>query len=88
MFFPSRNEFFQLARRGNLKFTIGYSRPAGVIDDAADRQILRINVAVLASVPDFALPAAGALDAVPHGGVKRRIVPPGFQRTYFERTPL
>jgi hypothetical protein len=40
--------------------------------DGGDRKPLRVDAAVLASVPDFALPLAGAPDRLPHGAIRLR----------------
>ena len=50
------------------------SLPLGVLD-AADGEPLGIHLAVLAPIPDFALPQAVCLDVAPHLAVKTAVMP-------------
>ena len=71
-----------------LLFLLGnISEHAHVVGDVAigiahgrQRHVLGEHLAVFAFVPDFALPVAGALNAVPHGLVERLVVAPGLEQ--------
>ena len=54
-------------------------RAAGLVTNRRDRQPLRINAAILAPVPDFALPLAACRQFIPHLAVERRILTPGVE---------
>src|SRR5690606_41479479 len=52
------------------------ARRAVVIEDRIDGQALGVDFAVLATVPDIALPAAAHPERTPHVSVETRILPP------------
>lgn len=73
----------QLVRRLLLR-NIGEQRHPAMnfavfADDGVDGEPFRVQLAVLAPVPNLPLPLAGGLDRLPHGPIKRRIVQAGTE---------
>jgi len=50
-----------------------------LFQNSVDRELGGEELAVFLSVPEFAFPAAGGINFLPHGMVKKTVVPVGFQ---------